>query len=69
MIFTTATSTTTRMVRSVEPLTVIMLVLLVGSSSPARSLRLDGPYPRCEPITIKMCKDMRYNMTQMPNLA
>ncbi|XP_012939205.1 frizzled-9 [Aplysia californica] len=41
----------------------------LGAVDSASALRLDGRYPRCEPITIKMCKDMRYNMTQMPNLA
>ena len=25
--------------------------------------------PRCEPIKLSMCTDMRYNMTQMPNFA
>ncbi|RUS86174.1 hypothetical protein EGW08_006068 [Elysia chlorotica] len=25
--------------------------------------------PRCEPIKVSMCADMRYNMTQMPNFA
>ena len=51
--------------------TIVALVLVVGVNvaGSVSSLGLDGRYPRCEPITIGMCKDMRYNMTQMPNLA
>lgn len=47
----------------------LLLLLSGGGVGRVASLRLDDPYPRCEPITIKMCKDMRYNMTKMPNLA
>ncbi|XP_059149516.1 frizzled-9-like [Physella acuta] len=47
----------------------LMLVLYVSccvADGPSVH-RLDSHYQRCEPITIKICKDMRYNMTRMPN--
>lgn len=36
-----------------------------------RTLSLDSSHvvARCEPVTIPMCLDMRYNMTRMPNLV
>ncbi|KAL8586954.1 hypothetical protein ACOMHN_062365 [Nucella lapillus] len=56
---------------------VVMMVVVVvsgGSGPGVWSLTVDshlhgGQGSRCEPVTIPMCLDMRYNMTQMPNLV
>ncbi|CAG5125490.1 unnamed protein product [Candidula unifasciata] len=56
----------TRVVSSVLAVCFFTSCAVMGRVS---TLRLDGSYPRCEPITVKMCKDMRYNLTRMPNLA
>uniref|UniRef100_A0A0B7AQP5 Frizzled-4 n=1 Tax=Arion vulgaris TaxID=1028688 RepID=A0A0B7AQP5_9EUPU len=50
-------------------LVLVALLLTSGTVDSATSLRLERPHPRCEPINVKMCKDMRYTMTRMPNLA
>ncbi|KAK6171519.1 hypothetical protein SNE40_019693 [Patella caerulea] len=45
-----------------------LALLLWGTGS--YGLSIDGQHPpRCEPITIPMCKDMKYNTTRMPNLV
>ncbi|XP_076445592.1 frizzled-9-like [Babylonia areolata] len=65
-----------RKVTAVSYLTVIVVVVVGGGGgggSGVLALTADGrlhpPLGRCEPVTIPMCLDMRYNMTQMPNLV
>ncbi|KAH9490470.1 Frizzled-10-A [Bulinus truncatus] len=45
----------------------VVAAVLCGAVDRAPAHRMDNHYQRCEPITIKMCKDMKYNMTSMPN--
>ncbi|KAK0041804.1 frizzled-10-A [Biomphalaria pfeifferi] len=56
-------------IKTTSPGRVLLLVaaVLCGSVDRTPAHRLENHYQRCEPITIKMCKDMRYNMTSMPN--
>ncbi|GFR97729.1 frizzled-9-like [Elysia marginata] len=55
-------------------LTLVVTLLVIhfsGAVDSASALDFgSGRYaPRCEAIKVSMCKDMRYNMTQMPNFA
>ena len=50
---------------------VVVVMFVTVTSTGVSGLTLDSPHlaGRCEPVTIPMCLDMRYNMTRMPNLV
>ncbi|KAL8611398.1 hypothetical protein ACOMHN_014453 [Nucella lapillus] len=50
---------------------VVLVCVVLLTVSGVSGLTLDRPHMmgKCEPVTIPMCLNMRYNMTRMPNLV